>query len=94
MDATQVSTTSRLSTLGYQGAECDATEGLAVVHRCERIRAILQTRPQRILSAPAISSRSALPSGSTARNLFRGCRGNERGRNYNPQPCEKHRNTT
>jgi predicted molibdopterin-dependent oxidoreductase YjgC len=26
---------------------------------------------------------------SAARSLFRGCRGNERGRKYNPRPCEK-----
>jgi hypothetical protein len=49
-----------VTTLGQQGTEPDLRI-YAVVHRCERIRAILQTR-DRALYALAHSSRSAPPS--------------------------------
>ena len=76
-----------VTTLGQQGTEPDLRI-YAVVHRCERIRAVLRTRPQ-----GSLRSRQFQPVGSVlgqqGTELFRGCRGNERGRKYNPQLCEK-----
>src|SRR5215210_4645159 len=54
--------------LVQQYAEREAIQGFAVLHRCKRVRAVLQKRPQRALHALINSNRSAPFVDSSARN--------------------------